>query len=181
MQLKDFADWKWIRTMSTWAAILALGYLVDPIGWGLYWDVYTPDTGMAAVTAENAKQIGLMVEASIEHEEGQQQQYDDIQRQLKDLKLLWGLAVVTEAGQDESWVAINLSSPAVRLKQGQVLRITNVDDGERSITTRVNGSFKAGQEYLIRLSAEAGREIEASKAEIQVIIEPVEPEEGRAD
>ena len=59
--------------------------------------------------------------------------------------------------------------------------ITNVDDGERSITIRVNGSFKAGREYLIRLSAEAAREIEASKNEIQVIIEPIELEEGSAD
>ncbi len=181
MQLKDFADWKRIRTMSTWVGIVALAYLVYPMGWDLYWDVYTPDTGLAAVTAKNSEQIGLLVTASAEHEEGQKEQYDDIQRQLKDLKLLWGLAVVTEAGDDESWVAINLSSPAVRLKQGQRLRITNVDDGERSITTRVNGSFKAGQEYLIRLSAEAAREIEASKNEIQVIIEPIAPEEGRAD
>jgi len=181
MELKDLADWRWIRTMSIWAGIVAAVYLVYPVGWGVYWDIYTPEIGLAAISAENTKQIEQLVASNAEREEQQQQQYEDIDRKLKELGFLFGLAAISDAGQEESWAAINISSPAVRLKQGQELRVINTTDGERSITTRVNGTFKAGREYLIRLSAEAGREIEASRNEIQVTIEPVEPEEGRAD
>jgi len=172
----EFADWKWIRTMTIWAGIVALAWLIYPIGWGIYWEVNLPETGLKAVVSSNTTEIGKLVLANETHEEEQQKQYEDVQKRLKDLRLLWGLAVVIDAGDDESWVAINVSSPAVRLKQGQELKITNTTDGERSITTVVNGTFKAGREYLLRLSAEAGREIEASRREIQIIIEPVEEE-----
>lgn len=107
-------------------------------------------------------------------EEERQKEYQQIQRQLSDLKILWGLATISNAG-DEMTAAINVGGPAVRIRQGVELWITNnTDPDETKIKVKVEGTFKAGPSYLLRLSREAGNAIEASRAEIQVQVEPVE-------
>jgi len=176
----ELADWKWIRTMIIWAGILALGGLIYPIGWGLYWDINAPGVGLSAVVGGNATVIKQLVAYNSMHEGKQQGQFEDIQKQLKDLSLLYGLATVSDAG-DEITAAINVGGPAVRLDEGQELWVTNRSgESKTKIKVRVSGSFTAGDRYLIRLSKEAGIAIEASKNEIQVVIEPIE-EEGSAD
>ncbi len=166
--------------MSIWAAIVGLCYLVYPIGWGLYWDVNLPETGLSAIVQKNTREIASLITTMGEHGEGQEKQFDQIQKQLKDLGLLYGLATVSEAG-DEITVAINVGGPAVRLDEGQELWVTNrSDEGKTKIKVRVSGSFTASDRYLIRLSKEAGIAIEASKNEIRVVIEPIQ-EEADAD
>jgi len=174
----EFADWKWIRTMLIWSGILAVGFLIYPIGWGMYWQVNLPEVGLMAVVNRNAKAIEQLVSYNRMHEGGQRGQFEDIQKQLKGLSLLYGLATVSEAG-DEITAAINVGGPAVRLDEGQELWVTNrSDESKTKIKVRVSGSFTAGDRYLIRLSKEAGIAIEASKNEIQVVIEPIEEEEA---
>lgn len=166
--------------MLLWSGILALVYLVYPIGWGLYWEVKLPETGLAALVEKNTGQITLLLAANLEHEEGQKKQYERIEKHLKDLSLLYGLATVSGAG-DEITAAINIGGPARRLDEGQELWVTNrSDEGKTKIKVRVSGSFTAGDRYLIRLSKEAGIAIEASKNEIRVVIEPIQ-EGGDAD
>ncbi len=126
-------------------------------------------------TAEKAKtDLQNHLDATILAEAEREKQYEQIQKQLSDLKMLWGLATISSAG-DKMTASINIGGPAVRIRQGQELWITNNTDADRTkIKVTVAGTFNAGPQYLLRLSREAGKAIEASKNEIQVQVEPVE-------
>jgi len=126
-------------------------------------------------TAEKAKQdLQDHLDATLVAEAEREQQYEQIQKQLSDLKMLWGLATISGAGEKVT-ASINIGGPAVRIRQGQELWVTNnTDEDHTKIKVVVSGTFNAGPQYLLRLSREAGKAIEASKNEIQVQVEPVE-------
>jgi hypothetical protein len=129
-------------------------------------------------TAEKAKtDLQSHLDATVLAEEGRERQYEQIQKQLGDLNMLYGLATISTAG-DKVTASINVAGPAARLRQGQELWVTNNTDPDRTkIKLTVSGTFTAGSHYLLRLSREAGKSIEASKNEIQVQVDPIEEDE----
>jgi hypothetical protein len=131
--------------------------------------------GKTAEKAETDLQDHLA--ATLVAEEGRERQYEQIQKQLGDLNMLYGLATISAAG-DKVTASINVAGPAARLRQGMELWVTNNTDPDRTkIKVVVAGTFTAGSHYLLRLSREAGKAIEASKNEIQVQVDPIEQSE----
>lgn len=132
-------------------------------------------------TAEQAKKdLKEHLDATLVAEEGRERQYQQIQKQLGDLNMLYGLATISSAG-DKVTASINVAGPAARLRQGMDLWVTNNTDPDRTkIKVVVSGTFSAGSHYLLRLSREAGKAIEASKNEIQVQVDPIE-EDGEVE
>ena len=129
-------------------------------------------------TAEKAKtDLKTHMDAMLLAEAEREREYEQIQKQLGDLNMLYGLATISAAG-DKVTASINVAGPAARLRQGMELWVTNNTDPDRTkIKVVVAGTFTAGSHYLLRLSREAGKAIEASKNEIQVQVDPIEQSE----
>ena len=124
--LTKIADWKHIGTV----AVLALASVVGSIilfGWQLYWDVYTPDTGMKAtlsshiLSAEGEQKsitdaLADIVKILGEVRTDQQESYK------RDLTIR-GLGVAGTFGGDDSYVRINSDSDASLYRDGDRVRI----------------------------------------------------------
>jgi len=181
--------------MTTWQRIQELfwkvmtGALVAAVvsspGW--LWVTVTYGFNTVTTISENAKGVKEIKDEFAKHEiewasweEERQKEYEQIQKQLGDLNMLYGLATISTAG-DKVTASINVAGPAARLRQGMELWVTNNTDPDRTkIKVVVAGTFTAGSHYLLRLSREAGKAIEASKNEIQVQVDPIE-ESGEAE
>lgn len=110
-------------------------------------------------------------------EEERQEQYAQIQKDLSDLKMIWGFAQVQATGTDEVYAIRNTDSPALRFRPGQEVWITNnSDDGHIKIKCVIReGGFTDKNNILLRLSSKAGRELEATDRKIEIGIAVVEP------
>jgi len=125
-----------------------------------------------------AEALTLHLEATVLAEEERQAQYAQIQKDLSDLKMIWGFAQIQTTGTDEVYAIRNTESPALRFRPGQFIWITNnSDDGHIRIKCVIReGGFTDKNNVLLRLSSKAGRELEAVDRKIEIGIAIVEPE-----
>ncbi len=108
-------------------------------------------------------------------EEDRQKQYAQIQADLTDLKMIWGIAKIQRTGADEVYAVVNTESPAVRFRPGQEIWITNnSEEGKRKIKCVIReGGFEDKPTVLLRLSKKAGEELEAEGDKISIGIAPI--------
>jgi len=125
----------------------------------------------------NAQTLNLHLAAAKLAEEEREKQYAQIQKDLSDLKMIWGFAMIQTTGTDEVYAIRNTDSPALRFRPGQEIWITNnSDDGHIRIKCVIReGGFTDKNNILLRLSSKAGRELEAVDRKIEIGIAIVEP------
>lgn len=118
-----------------------------------------------------------LAEAKLSNAE-REKQYAQIQKDLADLKMIWGFAQIQTTGTDEVYAIRNTDSPALRFRPGQFIWITNNSDkGHIRIQCVIReGGFTDKNNVLLRLSSKAGRELEAVDRKIEIGIAVVEPE-----
>ncbi len=173
---KGFARLKEIAWDVTAKIIMAVVFLSP--GWGLYAysTVKARNTQISTNkdgTIKNGKDIAVIRTELAAHEVEQRAQYEQMMAWRADMNILFGLATFSGGG-NQLTASINVTSNAVRLRQGQELWVTNLtDDSEARIRVKVNGQFKAGSSYLLRLSSAARDAVMASKNEIQISVEPI--------
>jgi len=160
---------------SIWTKIIGWVVLLPGlIIWG--WWVYGSEVKARAWTlpVENAEAIAKLITA----EENHQAQYEELKADLSYLKMIWGAATIQTTGDDEVYAVINTDSPALRFQPGQEIWVTNNSDpGKRKIKVKIReGGFMDKPTVLLRLSAKAGEELEATTDSISVGIAVVEPE-----
>lgn len=134
-------------------------------------------TGLITVAGITTKAYGVMSAAVKQVQENEQRlkqvegqhtrQLEELERISQKLKkiqsqnsTLYGLAIVSSAGRDESWVAVNLHSPAARFTDGRLLSVTALTREERTIPVKVKGTFERSSAYLIKISRKAAEELE---------------------
>lgn len=117
-----------------------------------------------------------------EIEQAQQQNQQDLLRQLETIQrqqqvqnTLFGLAAKVNCcrSDEDPWVRVNVSSPAFRFQEGDVLKITKRGKEEQSIKAEVRGVFRAeNSAYLLQMNRLAFDMLEASNlSEIGVMVE----------
>lgn len=137
--------------------------------------------GAVGRSKENADQIATMTLAMTTHNLAEEKQLQQIQEDLRYLKMLTGIATVRSSG-DEMSAAVNTKSQALRFRPGQEVWVTNyTDPGDVRIKVTIEErSFRGDSDILMRLSKAAGEALEVSENEIDVGLEPV-MEEGKDD
>jgi len=177
MKLADFANWRWISTMLIWTAILGLGGVVVT-GWGLYWEIYTPETGMKDSFASHLE----VSENAIQKASDERKILDDKLGRILDYLekdyYIDGTGSVGTFGGDESYVRVNRRSRAAIYKDGDRIRITCSDvEGKPEAILRVNGTFSnSNQDLLISFSRAAADDLGIA-GRVEVELEPVEGEQ----
>jgi len=154
-------------TVKVIGYLVLLPALVLWVGW-----MYGGQVIHRAWTLPAETQVALAEHVTSETEriEKVEEQYEQVQKDLAYLKMLWGRAKIQTTGRDEVYAVINSRSPAVRFRPGTEVWITNnTDEGERRIRCEIRETtFRDDPSILIRLSAKAGEELEASEVEISV-------------
>jgi hypothetical protein len=127
-----------------------------------------------ARSRENSVQIASMSIAMVAHNIEEEKQMQQIQEDLRWLKMLTGIAQVRATG-DEMTAAVNTKSVALRFRPGQEVWVTNyTDPGDVRVKVKIEErSFRADADILIRLSKRAGEALEVTEDEIDVGLEPV--------
>jgi len=177
MDLKRIQDFCWDCIMKVIVILTVAGVLSSPI-WiqDTVSTIRQIGTNKGSIEA-NALQIASLITTMGEHGEEQEKQFEKFEKRLKKLDLLFGLATISDAG-NELTAAININGNTVRFTQGTELKVTNRSDpSEVSIRVKVRGTFKAAPAYLLIMSAEPGRAIAASLKAIHVAIEPTEEQD----
>jgi hypothetical protein len=130
--------------------------------------------GSVERSKENAAQITTMIAASTVHNLAEEKQLQQIQEDLRYLKMLTGIAQVRTTG-DELTAAVNTKSLALRFRPGQDVWVTNyTDPGDVRVKVRIEErSFRGDADILMRLSRRAGEALEVTESEIDVGLEPV--------
>lgn len=138
--------------------------------------------GSVSRSKENAAQIASMALAMTTHNLAEEKQLQQIQEDLRYLKMLTGIATVRTTG-DGLTAAVNTKSQALRFRPGQEVWVTNyTDPGDVRIKVTIEErSFRADADILMRLSRQAGEALEVSENEIDVGLEPVMPEKEDDD
>ena len=138
--------------------------------------------GAGGRSHENAAQIATMTLAMTTHNLAEEKQLQQIQEDLRYLKMLTGIATVRTTG-DEMSAAVNTKSLALRFRPGQEVWVTNyTDPGDIRIKVKIEErSFRGDTDILMRLSKRAGEALEVSENEIDVGLEPVMPEAKEDD
>ncbi len=138
--------------------------------------------GSVARSKENAAQISTMTTAMNAHNIAEEKQLQQIQEDLRYLKMLTGIAQVRNSG-DELSAAVNTKSLALRFRPGQEVWVTNyTDPGDVRVKVKIEErSFRDDADILMRLSKRAGEALEVSGPEIDVGLEPVMPEVKKED
>lgn len=127
---------------------------------------------------QTAQALNLHLAIAKTNEEDRQKQYAQIQKDLSDLKMIWGFAKVQATGSDEVYAIRNTDSPALRFRPGQEVWVTNNSDvGNIRIKVKIReGGFTDKNNVLLRLSKKAGEELEATDRTIEIGIAVVEPD-----
>lgn len=130
--------------------------------------------GSVERSKENAEQITAMIAAATLHNEAEEKQLQQIQEDLRYLKMLTGIAQVRTTG-DELTAAVNTKSLALRFRPGQEVWVTNYSDpGDVRVKVKIEErSFRGDADILMRLSRRAGEALEVTESEIDVGLEPV--------
>ncbi len=177
MGWRDIAEWKHIGTV----AVLGLaGWLgtICLLGWQLYWDVNTPDTGMKAELASHLSTY-----------EGEQKAITDaltdIAKVLGEVRVdqqeaykrdltMRGLGAAGSFGGTEKYVRVNSDSEANLYRDGDRVRITKVsDDGRASEIFEVRGEWTHPDPSVLVSFSQAACEVLEVSGIVKVQLEPV--------
>ena len=177
MGLKEIAEWKHIGTV----AILTLASAICSIivlGWQLYWDVETPDTGLkdafaAHVTVFEGEgkaitdALNNIAKVLGEVRTDQQEAYK------RDLTMR-GLGAAGSFGGTEKYVRINSDSEANLYREGDRVRITKIaDEGRASEIFEVRGEWTHPDSAVLVSFSQAACEVLEVEGIIKVQLEPV--------
>ena len=175
--IKDFAEWKHLGTLAvlglaSWLATICL------LGYQLYWDVYTPETGMKAELASH-----------LETYEGEQKSITDaltdIAKVLGEVRVdqqeaykrdltIRGLGAAGSFGGAEKYVRINADSDANLYRDGDMVRITKIaDEGRASEVFEVRGEWTHPDPAVLVSFSQAACEVLEVEGIIKVQLEPV--------
>ena len=166
MFLKKLWETAWLRILIWF--LVGTGSGGAAFAWG------SEIWGSVERSKENAAQITTMIAAATVHNAAEEKQLQQIQEDLKYLKMLTGIAQVRTTG-DELTAAVNTKSLALRFRPGQDVWVTNyTDPGDVRVKVRIEErSFRDDADILMRLSRRAGEALEVTESEIDVGLEPV--------
>ncbi len=177
MGWRDIAEWKHIGTV----AVLGLaGWLgtVCLLGWQLYWDVYTPDTGLkpafaAHVTAAEGENQGITKALSDIAKVLGEVRTDQQEAYKRDLTMR-GLGAAGSFGGTEKYVRVNSDSEANLYRDGDRVRITKVsDEGRASEIFEVRGEWTHPDSAVLVSFSQAACEVLEVSGIVKVQLEPV--------
>lgn len=176
MGWRDIAEWKHLGTL---AVIGLAGWLgtVCLLGWQLYWDVYTPDTGIKASLSSH-----------LETYEGEQKKITDaldgIVKVLGEVRTdqqeayrrdmtMRGMGTQGSFGGTQTYVRVNADSDASIYKDGDRIKITKLGtNGRPSEEFIVRGEWThPDSEVLVSFSTEACKILEVNGI-VKVQLEP---------
>ncbi len=160
---------------TSWIRII-IYLLVGSGGGGVAFAWGSDIWGTVGRSQENSANIATMTLAMTTHNLAEEKQLQQIQEDLRYLKMLTGIAQVRSTG-DGMTAAVNTKSQALRFRPGQEVWVTNyTDPGDVRIKVMIEErSFRDDADILIRLSREAGEALEVTENEIDVSLEPVMP------
>jgi len=177
MGWRDIAEWKHLGTL----AVLGLaGWLgtICLLGWQLYWDVYTPDTGMKASltshleTYEGEQKAITDALAGIAKVLGEVR--TDQQEAYKRDLTMRGLGAAGSFGGTEKYVRVNSDSEANLYRDGDRVRITKVsDEGRASEIFEVRGEWTHPDPSVLVSFSQAACEVLEVSGIVKVQLEPV--------
>jgi len=174
-----FADWKGLRTKMIWTAGSGFILLVGSMGlsiWGMYWEIYTPETGIKAAFTTHILASTTAINNAEEERGIQSEQLEQILRHLEKDYYLSGQGSVGTFGGDDVYVRINRRSDANVYKDGDRVRVTCGMEGKPEAVFRVNGTFSnTNPDILISFSKEAADSLGVVRR-IDVELEPILPE-----
>jgi len=176
MGIEDWADWKGIRTKMFWtlgSGFVAVVVLAIQSGYGLYWDVYTPDTGLKDQVANHE----ITTKQAIQDAADDRKQINDklakIQASLDKDYYLTGTGSVGTFGGSEKYARVNRRSDAKIYRDGDRVRVTcNNVPGKPETILVVRGTFSdSNSDLLIAFSKEAADDLGIT-GRVEVDLEP---------
>ena len=175
--IRDFAEWKHLGTLAVIGILSWLG-TICLLGWQLYWDVYTPETGLKpalaahllAAEGENqgiTKALTDIAKVLGEVRVDQQEAYK------RDLTMR-GLGAAGSFGGTEKYVRVNSDSEANLYADGDRVRITKVsDEGRASEIFEVRGEWTHPDPSVLVSFSQAACEVLEVSGIVKVQLEPV--------
>jgi hypothetical protein len=177
MGWRDIAEWKHLGTL----AVLGLaGWLgtICLLGWQLYWDVYTPDTGMKASLTSHLRTYEGEQKAITDALNGiakvlGEVRTDQQEAYKRDLTMR-GLGAAGSFGGTEKYVRVNSDSEANLYRDGDRVRITKVsDEGRASEIFEVRGEWTHPDPSVLVSFSQAACEVLEVSGIVKVQLEPV--------
>jgi len=175
MELSDI--WKgWLAKMlwaGTTVVLGTLGYLVYPIGWGVYWDINQPETGLKAQISSHL----TLSQTAIDDAQADRDQINarlaKIQESLDRDYYLTGTGSVGTFGGSEKYARVNRRSDARIYKDGDRMRVTCEDvEGKPEAILTIRGTFSDdNSDLLISFSKEAADDLGIT-GRVKVDLEP---------
>lgn len=175
--LSKIADWKHIGTVIVLGIMSVLGSVIL-FGWQLYWDVYTPDTGIQArlgthLTAYEGEQKSI-TDALADIAKVLGEVRTDQQEAYKRDLTIRGLGVAGTFGGNQQYVRINADSDASLYRDGDRVRITVLgDEGRASEVFDVRGEWTHNDPSVLVSFSQAACEVLEVTGIIKVQLEPV--------
>lgn len=177
MAWRDIAEWKHIGTV----AVLGLaGWLgtVCLLGWQLYWDVYTPDTGIKASLSSHLEtyegEQKAITDALTDIAKVLGEVRTDQQEAYKRDLTIRGLGTAGSFGGTEKYVRINSDSDASLYRDGDTIRITKITvDGRASEIFEVRGEWTHPDSAVLVSFSQAACEALEVEGIVKVQLEPV--------
>jgi len=177
MGWRDIAEWKHLGTLAvlglaSWLATICL------LGWQLYWDIYTPDTGLKPAFASHVTEseggnkaitdaLNNIGKVLGEVRTDQQEAYK------RDLTMR-GLGAAGSFGGTEKYVRVNSDSEANLYRDGDRVRITKVsDEGRASEIFEVRGEWTHPDPSVLVSFSQAACEVLEVSGIVKVQLEPV--------
>jgi len=176
MKFSELAHWKGVRTAMIIAALGWAGTVTATsvlLGWTLYWEIYTPQSGMKDSLASYIVEIqsvgGVLEQILDELGVIKANQEEDLKRDLT----VRGFGVGGEFGGDRAYVRVNADSDAAIYRDGDRVRITNTSiEGRPSEVFDVRGEWThTDQHVLVSFSKEACEVLEIEGI-VKVTLEP---------
>ena len=168
--------WKELRAKVIWTIgsgfVLLVGFSIQQ-GYGLYWDVNRPDTGIKAQFKSHLTASTQAIQDAVDARKQIDDKLAKIQESLDKDYYLTGTASVGTFGGDESYARVNRRSDAKIYKDGDRVRVTcNGIEGKPEAVFIVNGTFSnTNSDLLISFSKEAANQLGVT-GRVEVDLEP---------
>ncbi len=176
MGIEDWADWKGLRTKMFWtlgSGFVGVVVLSMQAGYGLYWEVYEPETGLKDQVANHVTVSQGAINDAQADRDHINEKLAKIQESLDRDYYLTGTGSVGTFGGSEKYARVNRRSDARIYKDGDKVRVTCEDvDGKPETILTVRGTFSdSNSDLLISFSKEAADDLGIS-GRVAVDLEP---------
>jgi len=176
MGINDWADWKGIRTKMFWtlgSGFFAVVVLSIQSGYGLYWEVYEPDTGLKDQVAIHEITAKQAIQSASDDRKQINDKLAKIQESLDKDYYLTGTGSVGTFGGSEKYARVNRRSDAKIYRDGDRIKVTcNNVDGKPESHLIVRGTFSdSNSDLLISFSKEAADDLGIT-GRVEIDIEP---------